>query len=70
MMHTLIQVLLTMLALSTPCEYEDSNNCYWDATTAGINGIGHSFTATESNGVACVNYWDPRVKDYCEASSR
>lgn len=25
-----------------PCRYEDSNNCYWDATRRG-NGIGRSY---------------------------
>ena len=28
--------------MSTPCEYEDSPNCYWNAEVAG-NGDGHSF---------------------------
>lgn len=28
----------------TPCRYEDSNNCFWDAQNRG-NGIGNSFVA-------------------------
>lgn len=31
-----------MMAVLPPCEYEDSANCSWDASTAG-NGVGTSF---------------------------
>lgn len=34
--------LALILALTTPCQYEDSNNCYWDAQSNG-NGQGSSF---------------------------
>ncbi len=46
--------------LTTPCELEDSNNCYWDAGNAG-NGGGHSFYAIPvgADKVAVV-YWQPR----------
>ena len=37
----LILSLLFSLFL-TPCEFEDSTNCYWNATTQG-NGLGNSF---------------------------
>lgn len=30
------------------CEYEDSTNCYWDATTMG-NGKGTSFVNVNGN---------------------
>lgn len=36
-----------------PCEYEDSNGCYWDAGQSG-NGVGHSFTALKDG---TVIYW-------------
>lgn len=65
MTHTLIQLLMTAIALGTPCADEGANNCYWDAQAFG-NGEGFSYTVTELGGRACINYWDPRVKDYCE----
>lgn len=39
------QSVASELSTSTlpPCEHEDSNNCYWNASTMG-NGIGRSFT--------------------------
>lgn len=42
---------------TTPCKFEDSNNCYWDADVRG-NGEGHSFYAIPSKGKRCVIYWD------------
>lgn len=33
-------------AFSTPCEVEDSRNCYWDAGSSG-NGEGQSFIDIE-----------------------
>lgn len=36
-----------------PCEYEDSNGCYWDAGQSG-NGVGRSFTALKDG---TVIYW-------------
>lgn len=36
-------ILALAIALSTPCEYEDSTNCTWVASTQG-NGLGQSFT--------------------------
>lgn len=35
-----------ILALVTPCEYEDSTNCHWDASRRG-NGLGYSFVALD-----------------------
>lgn len=35
-------LLLVTTALLGPCEYEDSPNCVWDASTEG-NGVGSSF---------------------------
>lgn len=32
------------VALSTPCETEDSTDCYWNAATMG-NGLGDSFVS-------------------------
>lgn len=38
-------ILAAIAALSLPpCEYEDSTNCHWNASTRG-NGIGQSFIA-------------------------
>lgn len=34
--------VLALAAVATPCEYEDSTNCYWSASTQG-NGYGQSF---------------------------
>lgn len=52
-----------------PCAYEDSNNCRWDATTAG-NGAGHSFIVRRLPGtrLVCVFYTAPRYAarhDHC-----
>jgi hypothetical protein len=42
-MSILLTLLLTLLTtLTTPCAVEDSNNCYWDASTRG-NQQGYSF---------------------------
>lgn len=44
--------------MTTPCAFEDSVNCYWDASKHG-NGEGHSFFAIRygKSGVL-VRYWD------------
>lgn len=65
MIHTMIQVLMTALALSTPCADEGANDCYWDAQAFG-NGVGHSYVVTDVQGRVCINYTDARVDDYCE----
>jgi len=39
----LLSLLLALtVAISTPCEYEDSTNCLWNADLRG-NGVGNSF---------------------------
>ena len=35
-------MLVLSLAGFTPCTYEDSSDCYWDASVQG-NGVGTSF---------------------------
>lgn len=35
-------ILALLIALSTPCELEDSTNCTWNASQQG-NGTGSSF---------------------------
>lgn len=46
---------------TTPCKYEDSVNCYWDAGSMG-NGSGHSFWVIEqASGKVCIRYLNPRV---------
>lgn len=45
-----------VLIPTTPCKFEDSTNCFWDAGTQG-NGHGHSFW-TDRDGH--VSYLDPR----------
>lgn len=37
-----------LLALATPCQTEDSINCYWDAAHHG-NGLGHSLVNFGTN---------------------
>lgn len=38
-----MKILLLLAALLLPpCEWEDSNNCYWDAANRG-DGYGRSF---------------------------
>ena len=39
--------------LYLPCEYEDSNNCVWDARHLG-NGHGRSFIATKRGKVIYI----------------
>lgn len=55
--------------LITPCKYEDSRNCYWNAGEAG-NGRGHSFYSIPvKGGGTCVVYWQNRYAkrhNYCE----
>lgn len=41
--------------MTRPCKWEDSVNCYWDASTAG-NGKGHSFYAICGNGTTAIVY--------------
>lgn len=51
------------------CEYEDSINCYWDATSTG-NGEGHSFYAIPVGDRVCIKYWESkfnRKHGYCTA---
>jgi hypothetical protein len=43
--------------LTTPCQYEDSVGCYWDARTMG-NGEGHSFYAIPIGHKVCIQYWN------------
>jgi hypothetical protein len=44
--------------LTTPCQLEDDDNCYWDAHENG--GTGHSFWAIPlSNNRVAVVYWNP-----------
>jgi hypothetical protein len=56
--------------MRTPCEYEDSVNCYWDAGTMG-NKKGHSFYVRYLPGKAhmtCVFYtqrYYAKRHDYC-----
>lgn len=40
----MLQLLLLLAALGTPCPFEDSENCLWNAAQRG-NGIGQSFLA-------------------------
>lgn len=42
---------------TTPCEYEDSANCFWNAGKAG-NGGGHSFYAIQVGQKTCLVYWE------------
>lgn len=44
--------------IRTPCPYQDSVNCYWNAATRG-NGLGHSYYAIRvgRSGVL-VRYWN------------
>lgn len=49
------------------CQYEDSYNCYWDATASG-NGKGHSFVAVKHDDKVCVYYKGKkyaRSHNYC-----
>lgn len=61
----------TAFWMRTPCEYEDSVNCYWDAGGSG-NHKGHSFYVRYVPGKAhmvCVFYTQAkfaRWHDYCE----
>lgn len=51
--------------MTTPCEYEDSSDCYWDAGTSG-NGVGDSFYAVRTEpGVVCIRYWDVPADNFC-----
>lgn len=46
-----------VIPASTACQYEDSNNCYWNAQEMG-NGLGHSFTTAWLGDRECTIYWD------------
>jgi len=35
-------ILALLIAILPPCQAEDSDNCYWDASARG-NGLGNSF---------------------------
>ena len=49
-----MKVLLAILAMATqPCEFEDSENCFWNAEVQG-NGMGRSFTNVNGD----IHYWD------------
>lgn len=49
--------------LTTPCEYEDDYNCYWNARTMG-NGEGHSFWAIRvGRGEVAIVYWNRRYNN-------
>lgn len=65
MINALIGILMQMLATVNPCQLEDSNNCYWDASTSG-NGVGDSWTSVQIGDTACISYWDKPENDYCE----
>jgi len=39
-----------------PCPTEDSDGCYWDASTRG-NGLGKSFVATNDGEVIWLDGW-------------
>lgn len=42
----MIKLLVILAMFFPPCEYEDSNNCYWDAASRG-NGQGTSFVVID-----------------------
>lgn len=49
------------------CKYEDSMNCFWDASSQG-NGKGHSFIAVQIGKINCIIYTDrkyARRHNYC-----
>lgn len=53
--------------MTSPCKYEDSRNCFWNAETAG-NGSGHSFYSIAVGKKDCVIYWNNRYAkrhNYC-----
>lgn len=44
--------------MTSPCQYEDSRNCFWDADTNGLGNGGHSFYSIRINrDVECTVYW-------------
>lgn len=45
--------------MTTPCEQEDSTNCYWDAQSFG-NNAGHSFYSITVGDEECTIFWEPR----------
>lgn len=56
--------------MKTPCQSEDSVNCYWNARQMG-NGEGLSFYVREMPGrnhTVCVFYVKRSGLDYCEAT--
>lgn len=53
--------------MSSPCKYEDSSNCFWDATIQG-NGKGRSFYSIKVGKKDCVVYWHNKFakkNNYC-----
>lgn len=53
--------------MSSPCKYEDSSNCFWDATIQG-NGTGRSFYSIKVGKKDCVVYWHNKFakkNNYC-----
>lgn len=53
--------------MTTPCQYEDSSNCYWDAGKAG-DRAGHSFYSIRVGDKDCIAYWENRYAkhhNYC-----
>ena len=45
--------------MTSPCQSEDSTNCFWDATVQG-NGKGRSFYAIRVDKKTCIVYWHNR----------
>ena len=45
--------------MTTPCAYEDSSNCFWDAGAAG-DQHGHSFYSIRVGDQDCIVFWDNR----------
>lgn len=45
--------------MTTPCAWEDSVDCYWDASEQG-NGKGHSFYSICADNHLVVLYWQKR----------
>lgn len=62
---------VVMEATSTPCEYEDSTGCYWNANIRG-NGLGLSFVAfevwdeTKENETHLLIYEDRSISVYID----
>lgn len=54
--------------MTSPCQYEDSRNCFWNAGEVG-NHQGHSFYSVRINaGMECTVYWNnkyARKHNFC-----